>query len=95
MRIPGLGPRKAAILIRDLDVGNLADLERACREHRVRGLKGFGERTEQQILEGIDALKATQSRQPLYETRRIAEKLLERVRSAGLAVEGYPCSSLA
>ena len=82
MRIPGLGPRKAAVLIRDLDIGNLADLERACREHRVRGLKGFGERTEQQILDGIDALKATQARQPLYESRRIAEKLLERVRSA-------------
>src|SRR5438445_10378554 len=82
MRIPGLGPRKAAVLIRDLDIGNLADLERACREHRVRGVKGFGERTEQPILEGIDALKATQARQPLYESRRIAEKLLARVRSA-------------
>jgi DNA polymerase (family 10) len=82
MRIPGLGPRKAAVLIRELDVGNLTDLERAVREHRVRGLKGFGERTEQQILQGIEALKATQARYPLYETRRIAEKLLERVRSA-------------
>src|SRR6266446_5647432 len=82
MRIPGLGPRKAAILIRELDVGNLVDLERACREHRVRGLRGFGEKTEQQILQAIDALKATQARQPLYETRRVGEKLLERVRSA-------------
>ena len=58
MRIPGLGPRKAAILIRELDVGNLVDLERACREHRVRGLRGFGEKTEQQILEGIAKLRA-------------------------------------
>ena len=82
MRIPGLGPRKAAVLINELDVGNLADLERACREHRVRGLKGFGEKTEQQILQGIEALQATQARQPLYETRRVAEKLLARVRSA-------------
>ena len=82
MRIPGLGPRKAAILIRDLDIGNLQDLERACREHRVRDLKGFGERTELQILQGIEALQATSARQPLYETRRIAEKLLERVRQA-------------
>src|SRR5947208_4865068 len=82
MRIPGLGPRKAAVLIRELDVANLADLERVAREHRVRGLKGFGERTELQILQGIDALKATQARHPLYATRRMAEKLLDRVRSA-------------
>src|SRR6266849_10829625 len=82
MRIPGLGPRKAAILIRELDVGNLADLERACREHRVRGLRGFGEKTEQQILQSLQALQANQQRQPLYETRRVAEKLLDRVRSA-------------
>jgi len=48
----------------------------------VRGLKGFGEKTEQQILEGLEALQAHQQRQPLYETRRVAEKLLDRVRSA-------------
>src|SRR5256714_5795500 len=82
MRIPGLGPRKAAMLIKELDVGSLTDLERAVREHRVRGLKGFGERTELQIQQGIEALKATQARRPLYETRRLAEKLLERVRAA-------------
>src|ERR1700694_5303640 len=54
-RIPGVGPRKAAALIRELDVGTLADLEKACLEHRVRALKGFGEKTEAQILEGARA----------------------------------------
>ncbi len=48
----------------------------------MRGLRGFGEKTEQQILQALEALQATQARQPLYETRRVAEKLLERVRSA-------------
>src|SRR5207248_295204 len=80
MRVPGLGPRKAAVLIRKLDVANLDDLERVAREGRVRGLKGFGERTEKLILDGIGQAKARQTRQPLYESRRIAEKLLERVR---------------
>src|SRR5213082_1900240 len=37
MRVPGLGPRKAAVLIRELDVANLDDLERVAREGRVRG----------------------------------------------------------
>ncbi|MFL5422278.1 MAG: DNA polymerase/3'-5' exonuclease PolX [Myxococcales bacterium] len=82
MRVPGLGPRKAAVLIRELDVGNLDDLERVAREGRVRGLKGFGDRTEKLILDGIAQARARQTRQPLYESRRIAEKLLERVRKA-------------
>jgi len=72
MRVPGLGPRKAAVLIRELDVGNLDDLERVAREGRVRGLKGFGERTEKLILDGIEQAKARNTRQPLYESRRIA-----------------------
>src|SRR5205807_10559412 len=52
VQIPGLGPRKAATLIHELDVVNLDDLEKAAREGRVRGLKGFGEKTERSILEG-------------------------------------------
>src|SRR5918912_3888753 len=66
MRIPGLGPRKAATLIKELGVANLDDLERACREGRVRGLKGFGTRTEQMILDGLAAARVRQTRQPLH-----------------------------
>src|SRR3954467_3392284 len=57
VQIPGLGPRKAATLIHELDVSTLDDLEKAAREGRVRGLKGFGERTEQEILEGIGKVR--------------------------------------
>ena len=83
VQIPGLGPRKAVALIRELDVTSLDDLERAAREGRVRGLKGFGEKTEQLILEGIPKVRARQgARRPLWETRPLAEQLLERVRAA-------------
>jgi len=83
VQIPGLGPRKAATLIRELDVVNLDDLEKAAHEGRVRGLKGFGERTEQAILEGIAKVRARQAaRKPLWETRPLAEQLVARVRAA-------------
>ncbi len=58
LRIPDLGPRKAAALQAALGIAGLADLERACLEGRVRGVKGFGEKTEQRILEGIRRMKA-------------------------------------
>jgi DNA polymerase (family 10) len=80
VRIPGLGPRKALVLIRELDVTSIDDLEKAAKEGRVRGLKGFGERTEQQILDGIVKLRERNgARKPLWETRPLAEKLLRRV----------------
>ena len=83
VQIPGLGPRKAAALIHELDVANLDDLEKAAREGRVRGLKGFGEKTEASILEGIAKVRVRQAaRKPLWETRPLAEQLVERVRAA-------------
>src|SRR5438067_191408 len=83
VQIPGLGPRKAAMLIRELDVVNLDDLEKAAHAGRVRVLKGFGEKTEQSILEGIAKVRARQAeRKPLWETRPLAEQLVARVRAA-------------
>ena len=83
VQIPGLGPRKAAILIRELDVVNLDDLEKAAHAGRVRVLKGFGEKTEQAILEGIAKVRVRQTaRKPLWETRPLAEQLVASVRRA-------------
>ena len=80
-RIPGLGPRKASALIKELDVASLDDLEKAAREGRIKGLKGFGPKSEQQILEGIAQVRAQSGKKPLWDTRPQAEKLLDRVRA--------------
>jgi DNA polymerase (family 10) len=83
VQVPGLGPRKALVLIRELDIASLDDLEKAASEGRLRGLKGFGEKTEQAILEGVAKVRARQgARKPLWETRPLAEQLVERVRAA-------------
>jgi len=52
LRLPDLGAKKAAALHKALGLGSIAQLEEACRDQRVRGLKGFGERSEQKILAG-------------------------------------------
>ncbi|MCO6047880.1 DNA polymerase/3'-5' exonuclease PolX [Aeoliella sp. ICT_H6.2] len=54
LRIPGLGPKKAAVIYKELGIESLADLRTACQEHKVRELKGFGAKTEEGILAGID-----------------------------------------
>lgn len=54
LRVPGLGPKRAAILFHELKVATLDELRAACEAHRVRELKGFGAKTEESILAGLD-----------------------------------------
>ena len=53
LRIPGLGPKRAALLYRELEVKTLDQLREACESHRVQELKGFGAKMEATILDGI------------------------------------------
>ena len=52
LRVPGLGPKRAATLYHELNITTLDELREACATHRVRELKGFGEKTEAAILAG-------------------------------------------
>jgi len=62
MRIPGMGPKKAAAVYRELGIATLDDLKRACEEGRIRELKGFGAKTEEAILSGISLAAAAGQR---------------------------------
>jgi DNA polymerase (family X) len=62
LRIPGLGPKKVKLLIDQLHVRTLEDLQAACEQHRVSELKGFGQKTEQSILEGLEQLSTAGQR---------------------------------
>lgn len=53
LRIPGLGPKKAALLYSELKIATLDELRQACEAQQVRKLKGFGAKTEEVILAGI------------------------------------------
>ena len=57
LRIPGLSPQKVRQIHKTLGIKNLADLETACREGRVRTAKGLGPGLETKILTGIELLR--------------------------------------
>lgn len=59
-RVPGLGPKKARALHDDLGIRSLAELEHACRENRLRDLKGFGEKTQAKVLEALAAMRGAE-----------------------------------
>ncbi len=62
MKVAGLGPRKAHALFLELGVKDLESLGEAARAGRVKEVKGFGPRTEANILEGIYAVKGLGNR---------------------------------
>lgn len=61
-RIPGLGAKKAAKLQAELNLESLADLRKACQEDLVGKLKGFGAKTQQAILDGLEIAEAAAER---------------------------------
>ena len=61
-RVEGLGPKRIYFLYKKLGIKNLKDLEKAVRSGRVQGLKGFGEKSEAHIAEGLDFAKGSGKR---------------------------------
>ncbi len=82
MRVPGLGPKKAAVLHRELDVSSLQELRAACEAHRVQELKGFGKKTEDTILAGLDLAEAGEQRIYWAEADTIAQDIVAHLRKA-------------
>jgi DNA polymerase (family 10) len=65
--IPGLGPKKALQVIEELGIKSVAELEYACRENRLLKLKGFGEKAQHKVMEGIEFMKLNRGKQRLDE----------------------------
>lgn len=63
--IAGVGTKLARRFYVELGIGNIEELEKACRQRRIRTLKGLGARTEWNILRGIEAIKARGKQVPL------------------------------
>jgi len=77
LKIPGLGPKKIHALYEQLGVKDVGELEYACLENRLIDLKGFGEKTQDNILAGIAKLKVYKERRLYAEVAVEAEVLLE------------------
>ncbi|MDO8528095.1 MAG: DNA polymerase/3'-5' exonuclease PolX [Deltaproteobacteria bacterium] len=57
MKVPGVGPKKAKVLWEKLHVTDVTTLEHCCHHGKIAHLAGFGEKTQQKIMEGIAQIK--------------------------------------
>src|SRR5438128_2528061 len=79
LRVPQLGLKKIGILHEKLGISNLDDLEAACRAGRLRTLRGFGEKTEQKILQGIAVARKRESQYLLPAGIEVGEAIREQL----------------
>ena len=78
--IEGIGPKTVGVLYDALSIRTLDDLERVAREGKVRSLRGFGEKSEQEILRGLAFLRQHRGRFPLGEVLPVAYSIEQRLR---------------
>jgi DNA polymerase (family 10) len=78
-RVEGIGPKTIKTLYKRLKVKDLKDLERAAKSQKIRGLPGFQEKTEQNILAGIAFLKRSKGRFLLGNILVQVKEILERL----------------
>ncbi|MBE0574841.1 MAG: DNA polymerase/3'-5' exonuclease PolX [Desulfuromonadales bacterium] len=75
LKIAQLGPKRVAILHKELDIDNLDDLAEAARQKRIRDLKGFGEKLEKKILEDLKRQAEAETRVKLADVEQIVDSL--------------------
>jgi len=86
LRVPGIGPRRARVLAEDAGVRTLEGLARAARAGRLRGLPGFGARSEQAILRHLAQPAALGDHRMLRATAvPYAQALVEHLRAVAPA----------
>jgi DNA polymerase (family X) len=80
LEIPGLGPKKIKALHDELGIESVEQLELACRENQVAELRGFGAKTQTNILDGIQRRRLYASKHLLSDALLAAEPLLDGLR---------------
>ncbi len=77
LSVPGLGPKTAKLLFEQLRVKDLHDLEVLAREHKLTSLPGIKEKTQENIIKGIEMLKRGMERRPLGKVLPLAKAIVD------------------
>jgi len=78
--ISEVGPKTAKLLYEELGVDNIEKLEKAVRQHQIKDLPGMGEKSEMNILRGIELYKRRKERVLLGTALPLAEEIVESLR---------------
>ncbi len=80
LRVPGLGPKKVFALFHEHGIKSLDELRLAAEQNRIASIKGFGKKTQDSILKGLELAEAAGQRVYLIEARTLAEEVASDLR---------------
>ncbi len=80
-RIEGVGPKTILILYKKLKIKTINDLEKAAKDERIRKMSGFGQKSEENILKGIEFLKRSSGRYVLGHIMPLVRDIEHRLQS--------------
>src|SRR5579863_4323609 len=90
MRLPGLGPKTARRLWRELGITTVDALRAAAEGQRLRGLAGLGAKSEEKILAG---LRASASRPDPADRRVLLGNALPKLRAVAAELSAHPAAN--
>src|SRR5690606_3486944 len=79
LKIKGLGPKKIATIWKELEVETLGELLYACNENRLLLLKGFGQKTQDSVKQGIEFYLSNRERFLYAEIATLAQDMEKRL----------------
>ncbi len=80
LNVPGIGPKTAKLLYDRFQVKSISQLEKLVRAGKLRGLPGFGEKSEENILRGIQVVQAGRERMPLGVAVSLGEEIVRELK---------------
>ncbi|MFN7170731.1 MAG: DNA polymerase/3'-5' exonuclease PolX, partial [Candidatus Omnitrophota bacterium] len=81
LEIPGVGPKTAKMLYEKVGIKTIEELERLARGHKLSGLPGLKDKTEENILKGIELLKKGRERMLLGTALPLAESIISELKN--------------
>ncbi len=94
LSVPDVGPKTAQLLYKKLGIESIDEMEKAAKGGTIRGLEGMGEKTEENILRGIELLRRRTGRMLLGTAFQLSESIVERLSSMNEVELISPAGSL-
>ncbi len=81
MKIKGIGPKKIAQIWKELEIENIGELLYACKENRLAQAKGFGLKTQQNVINQIEFIFASENKFHYASAEQTALELVEQLKT--------------
>ncbi len=80
MKIQGMGPKKVSFLYKKMKISSIDELEKAAKAGKLEKLEGFGKKTEENILLGIEQVRKHSSKFHINIAEKAAQEIFDAVK---------------